>query len=59
MKKLVLSLQQNSRPFQTVLEEYNTHVCQCKTDGCNGAESINLSFALMTATVAMAAYFAH
>jgi hypothetical protein len=45
--------------YQTVLEEYNTHVCQCKEDGCNGAQSINLSFAVMTTAMAIAAFFAH
>ena len=23
--------------YKTVLEEYNTYVCQCEEDGCNGA----------------------
>jgi hypothetical protein len=44
---------------QTVLEEYNTLVCQCKEDGCNGAEAVSLSFGLMTVTVALAAFFTH
>ncbi len=47
--------------YKTVLEEYNTYVCQCKHDGCNGASTLggfgssglfSLTLAIVTATVA-------
>ena len=31
--------------YKTVLEEYNTYVCQCDTDGCNGASGLATSTA--------------
>ena len=34
--------------YKTVMEEYNTYVCTCTEDGCNGAENIKLSALLIT-----------
>lgn len=39
--------------YTTVLEEYNTYVCGCKEDGCNGAETLRSSFAILPILVAM------
>merc|ERR1712062_560444 len=34
--------------YTTVLEEYNTEVCACKTDGCNSASMFQLSGAVLS-----------
>ena len=41
--------------YTTVLEEYNTLVCACKEDGCNGSSQIQFSIAstLLTAILAI------
>lgn len=38
-----------------MLEEYNTYVCQCKEDGCNGAVNVQVPAIALVASV-MAAY---
>lgn len=35
--------------YTTVLEEYNTEVCSCDTDGCNSASMFQVSAAVMSA----------
>jgi len=35
--------------YTTVLEEYNTEVCACDTDGCNSASMFQLSGAVLSA----------
>jgi len=45
--------------LQTVLEEYITEVCQCKTDGCNGAHPVSVSFGITLMATTLAAYFAY
>jgi len=37
--------------YSTVLEEYNTYVCQCKDDGCNSASMMSLSLVGVVSTV--------
>ena len=41
--------------YKTVLEEYNTYVCQCTGDGCNGATSAAVSGAAAVIVAAVAA----
>merc|ERR1712142_453384 len=41
--------------YPTVLEEYNTYVCSCPTDGCNGANAVITSTSIFTIGLA---YFA-
>jgi len=41
--------EKNRTCYTTVLEEYNTEVCSCKTDGCNSASMYQLSAALVSA----------
>ena len=41
--------------YKTVLEEYNTYVCQCDEDGCNGAPRGNAA-ASLAATLFMAVF---
>ena len=36
--------------YTTVLEEYNTEVCSCNTDGCNSADSVS-SMSLATTVI--------
>jgi len=43
--------------YTTVLEEYNTEVCACETDGCNSASMFQLSAAVLSA--ASLAYLLH
>lgn len=33
--------------YKTVMEEYNTYVCSCEEDGCNGSENIQVSALLI------------
>lgn len=33
--------------YKTVMEEYNTYSCTCNTDGCNGAQNIQISSLIM------------
>eukprot|EP00088_Acartia_fossae_P069091 TRINITY_DN8927_c0_g1_i2.p1 TRINITY_DN8927_c0_g1~~TRINITY_DN8927_c0_g1_i2.p1 ORF type:complete len:139 (+),score=56.50 TRINITY_DN8927_c0_g1_i2:42-458(+) len=40
--------------YSTVLEEYNTYVCQCKEDGCNSASMLSLSAAGILSTISLA-----
>merc|ERR1711973_644679 len=42
--------------YTTVLEEYNTEVCSCKTDGCNSADSVS---SLSLATTVITGVLAH
>ena len=44
--------------YKTVLEEYNTYVCQCKGDGCNGATTIASSAVLSSLLAVVLAYVA-
>lgn len=38
--------------YKTVLEEYNTMVCSCETEGCNGGSSMGVSvFAILASVV--------
>jgi len=39
--------------YSTVLEEYNTYVCQCFEDGCNSASMLSLSMAGVVSTIAL------
>lgn len=39
--------------YSTVLEEYNTYVCQCFEDGCNSASMLSLSVAGVVSTIAL------
>merc|ERR1712186_300302 len=41
--------EKNRTCYTTVLEEYNTEVCSCDTDGCNSASMYQLSAALVSA----------
>lgn len=41
--------------YKTVLEEYNTYVCACKGDGCNGSSFLTASF-LSIILAALGAY---
>jgi len=47
----------DSNCYTTVLEEYNTEVCACNTDGCNSASMYKISAAVVSA-VALA-YLLH
>jgi len=44
--------------YTTVLEEYNTLVCSCKTKGCNGAAGYTISLLATMSAVALA-YLIH
>lgn len=37
----------NDTCYKTVMEEYNTYVCTCVGDGCNGSENIQVSALLI------------
>jgi len=39
--------------YSTVLEEYNTDVCACKTDGCNSATTSSISVIAVLSTMAL------
>merc|ERR1712172_135747 len=39
--------------YSTVLEEYNTDVCACKTDGCNSATTSTISVIAVLSTMAL------
>lgn len=41
--------------YATVLEEYNTYVCQCDTDGCNGASMFSISSMAVASALVLAA----
>jgi len=41
--------------YKTVLEEYNTYVCQCWGDGCNGSSMLSVSVMAMLSAVFLAA----
>merc|ERR1712066_924105 len=43
--------------YTTVLEEYNTYVCTCNTDGCNGSTTIQVSMISVLMALVMAAVF--
>merc|ERR1712241_1336236 len=43
--------------YSTVLEEYNTYVCTCDTDGCNGSTTIKVSMISVLMAIALAAVF--
>ena len=40
--------------YKTVLEEYNTYVCTCDEDGCNGAATLSVLPATVLAMLAAA-----
>merc|ERR1712059_228918 len=44
--------------YTTVLEEYNTLVCKCDTEGCNGATGFSVSL-LATLSAVVLAYLIH
>nr|AQS22679.1 t-complex protein 1 subunit eta [Pseudodiaptomus poplesia] len=44
--------------YSTVLEEYNTYVCKCDTDGCNSASMWSVS-GLAICSAVMMAYLMH
>jgi len=44
--------------YTTVLEEYNTLVCQCKLDGCNSASMFKVS-TVAVASAVLLAYLIH
>jgi len=41
--------------YKTVLEEYNTYVCQCFGEGCNGSSMLSVSVMAMLSAVFLAA----
>jgi len=41
--------------YKTVLEEYNTYVCQCFGKGCNGSSMLSVSVMAMLSAVFLAA----
>jgi len=41
--------------YKTVLEEYNTYVCQCFGNGCNGSSMLSVSVMAMLSAVFLAA----
>ena len=43
--------------YNTVLEEYNTYVCTCEGDGCNGSASIKFSIFTIVCTTILAMFF--
>jgi len=43
--------------YKTVLEEYNTYVCTCKEDGCNGSSTIQVSMISVLMAGILAALF--
>ena len=43
--------------YTTVLEEYNTLVCACEGEGCNGSSQIKISVVSTLLTVIMAIMF--
>merc|ERR1711997_1072563 len=43
--------------YTTVLEEYNTYVCTCKEDGCNGSTTIQVSMISVLMAFVLAAVF--
>lgn len=46
--------------YKTVMEEYNTYVCTCDEDGCNGAEKIHMpSILMIVLSVLFLALFKH
>ena len=43
--------------YKTVLEEYNTYVCTCEGDGCNGSSTVGISmFSVLLATLLAAVF---
>lgn len=50
-------LEHKNECYKTVLEEYNTYVCTCKEDGCNGSSNINMSLFSILASTILAVYF--
>jgi len=40
--------------YATVLEEYNTYVCQCDKDGCNSASMFSVSSLAVMSTLVLA-----
>jgi len=40
--------------YATVLEEYNTYVCQCDEDGCNSASMFSVSSLAVMSTLVLA-----
>merc|ERR1739847_60337 len=43
--------------YSTVLEEYNTYVCTCKGDNCNGSNTLGISIISCTLSVILAVFF--
>ena len=43
--------------YNTVLEEYNTYVCTCEGDGCNGSANIKFSIFSIVCTTILAMFF--
>jgi len=43
--------------YKTVLEEYNTYVCTCEGDGCNGSQNIQVSMFSVLCAAILAAVF--
>lgn len=42
--------------YKTVLEEYNTYVCQCKGDGCNPASYTQISMVAIISSVILSLF---
>ena len=43
--------------YTTVLEEYNTYVCTCQGDGCNGSATITASLIGVASTLLVTSIF--
>ena len=43
--------------YSSVLEEYNTYVCTCNEDGCNGSATMKVSIISIIMAFVMAAVF--
>ena len=43
--------------YNTVLEEYNTYVCTCEGEGCNGSQAVHVSMVSVLLAAILAAVF--